>query len=234
MIVVAGAIPVDGASAVAMNVTVVNPTERGFLTIAPDDGTALPVVSNLNYVAGQTVANLVVVQLRGSGRVRIFSSAGNPHIIIDSEGWFADGSGRLQLGGTFHPLDPTRVLDTRTSSPLGVGGKLEVAVNGVGEIPTEHVAAVDQRHQGTRARERGDRDTVVPPFHDCAIAPIGTVDSLFIDHANNALMPRRNIDGIASCADDGRKTLVACRNDFDAINSFDDDCSARHGVKHGR
>lgn len=41
--------------------TVTEPSSFGFLTVYPD-GQGRPFASNLDWVAGQTVANLVVVQ----------------------------------------------------------------------------------------------------------------------------------------------------------------------------
>ncbi|MGA2806394.1 MAG: hypothetical protein ABSF89_18765, partial [Acidimicrobiales bacterium] len=58
-----GTAPVPaGASAAVLNVTAVNPTASGFLTVFPA-GTTMPTVSNLNFKPGVTVANLVTVPL---------------------------------------------------------------------------------------------------------------------------------------------------------------------------
>jgi PKD domain len=65
------------ASAYVMNLTAVEGTGNGFLTAAPTGGT-VPVVSNLNYRAGQTVANLAQVAA-GS------SSTGEPVTITNNE-----------------------------------------------------------------------------------------------------------------------------------------------------
>src|SRR5262249_34271938 len=46
----------SGAAAVSLNITVTNTQGPGFILIYPQGG-AQPVVSTLNYVAGQTVAN---------------------------------------------------------------------------------------------------------------------------------------------------------------------------------
>lgn len=45
-------------------------------------------------------------------------------------------------GGYFHPLTPTRILDTRSSSPLAGGGTLNVPVTGTAGIPATGVLAV--------------------------------------------------------------------------------------------
>ena len=51
-----------GADAVVLNVTATNPTVSSFLTVYPA-GVSGPTASNLNFVAGQTIPNLVVVKL---------------------------------------------------------------------------------------------------------------------------------------------------------------------------
>ena len=63
-----GTVPA-GASAAVLNVTAVNPTASGFLTVFPA-GTTMPTVSNLNFTPGVTVANLVTVPLSSSARSR--------------------------------------------------------------------------------------------------------------------------------------------------------------------
>lgn len=52
-------VPAD-AVGFALNVTVTNPVAAGFLTVYPC-ASGRPVSSNLNYVAGQTVPNFVIV-----------------------------------------------------------------------------------------------------------------------------------------------------------------------------
>ncbi|MSY07443.1 MAG: hypothetical protein F2723_08875, partial [Actinobacteria bacterium] len=51
-----------GASAVALNVTVVSPTLPGYVTVYPT-GADRPTASNVNYVAGQVVPNGVFVKV---------------------------------------------------------------------------------------------------------------------------------------------------------------------------
>jgi hypothetical protein len=81
-----GGVPVSGATAVTLNVTAVDPTSGGFLTVYPC-GSDVPNVSNLNFSAGQTVPNLVTVPLGASGTV-CFSSPSTTHLLADIAGWF--------------------------------------------------------------------------------------------------------------------------------------------------
>src|SRR5258708_30781962 len=53
------AIPPAAASLVA-NVTVTNPSASGYLSVYPGDGIVVS-TSNLNYSAGETVPNMVIV-----------------------------------------------------------------------------------------------------------------------------------------------------------------------------
>jgi hypothetical protein len=57
------------ATAVVLNVTVTGPATGGFLTVFPD-GQPLPAVSNLNFTAGETISNLVVVPVINGQRLR--------------------------------------------------------------------------------------------------------------------------------------------------------------------
>ena len=53
-------VPATGVTAVVLNVTATGPTAGSFVTVYPD-GKARPAVSNLNFTAGETIPNLVVV-----------------------------------------------------------------------------------------------------------------------------------------------------------------------------
>jgi hypothetical protein len=127
-----GTAPVPaGASAVVLNVTAVNPTASGFLTVFPA-GTAMPTVSNLNFKPGVTVANLVTVPLSSSGMVSIYNHAGNTNVVVDVDGYYT--STPLTNGsGLYNPLSPTRVLGSlQLGSAIGPNTSLPVTVAGTG------------------------------------------------------------------------------------------------------
>ncbi|MFI7603567.1 hypothetical protein ACIBTV_00400 [Micromonospora sp. NPDC049366] len=106
-----GGVPATNLDAVVLNVTATQPTTAGFLTVYPD-GSALPSASSVNYVANETVPNLVTVPVT-NGRIRFRnSSSGTVHIVADLQGWYG-GS-----GSGFKPLVPVRVADSRE----GTGG----------------------------------------------------------------------------------------------------------------
>jgi hypothetical protein len=76
------------AKALALNVTVTQPTEAGDLRVAPA-GIA-PETSTINYGGGQTRATFAVVPLSESGQmtVRCDQAAGSVHLILDVTGYF--------------------------------------------------------------------------------------------------------------------------------------------------
>ncbi|MCB1002226.1 MAG: 5'-nucleotidase C-terminal domain-containing protein [Acidimicrobiales bacterium] len=81
-----GLTPATGISSVSLNVTATNPVNPGYVTAYPC-GTKPP-TSNLNFLAGQTVANAVVTSLSSSGTV-CFASSVDTDLVVDINGWFA-------------------------------------------------------------------------------------------------------------------------------------------------
>ena len=75
------------AAAVVLNVTVTGPARAGYLTVYPCDATR-PLASNLNYSAGQTIANTVTSKVSAAGKVCIYTSEPT-HLIADINGFFA-------------------------------------------------------------------------------------------------------------------------------------------------
>jgi len=53
------------------------------------NGAPRPIASNLNYVAGQTVPNLVIAKVGADGKVAIYNHAGSAHVIFDVVGWYS-------------------------------------------------------------------------------------------------------------------------------------------------
>ncbi|MGK5443937.1 hypothetical protein ACSNN7_19255 [Micromonospora sp. URMC 105] len=103
-----GAVPAADISAVVLNVTVTQPTANGFLTVYPD-GQGVPSASNVNFVARETVPNLVTVPMT-NGKLRFRNSgSGTVHVIADLQGWYGAAGQGFAVG------TPKRVLDTRTA-----------------------------------------------------------------------------------------------------------------------
>jgi len=136
------AVPYE-ADAVAVNITVTDPTAPSYLTVWPADAQR-PLASTLNFTPGQTVANFQVVRvgwLPGGGKtLRIFNNAGSAHVIVDVVGWYSNG--QTTMGHRFSGVGPFRILDTRNgtggfSQPIGQGASIEVATLGVGGVPND-------------------------------------------------------------------------------------------------
>lgn len=89
-VAVAGAagVPISGAVSVTMNVTVANPASSGYLTVWPCNEPQ-PDASNLNFLAGVNVPNLVSVKLPPDGRVCFFSTA-TTDLLADVAGYTTD------------------------------------------------------------------------------------------------------------------------------------------------
>jgi hypothetical protein len=81
-----GGVPAT-AKAVMVNATAVNPTDLSWLTVYPDLTTE-PTASDLNFMAGQVVPNLVVVKVGTDGKVAVTNAGGSTDIIFDVVGWF--------------------------------------------------------------------------------------------------------------------------------------------------
>lgn len=133
-----GGVPSSGVSAVVMNVTATNPSAAGFLTVFPA-GATTPLASNLNFTAGQTVPNRVVVGLGTGGQVSIFNGLGSTDLIADVGGYFTDSSASGQL---FSPLAPLRLLDTRSpTQTLGPNGTVSLSM-AQGGVPAAATAVI--------------------------------------------------------------------------------------------
>lgn len=109
-------LPGSGITAVALNVTVTNPKNAGFLNVYPD-GQSVPTASSLNFTAGQTIANSVVVPVGSNGKIRIRNGAGLPaDVIVDIVGYYSPAA-----KGAYLPIAPERLLDTRDPKTWSYG-----------------------------------------------------------------------------------------------------------------
>ena len=83
-----GGVPTSGASAVALNVTAVSPTAAGYVIVYGSSNTR-PTASNLNFVRGQTIPNLVLSRIGADGTVLLYNgSAGSVHLVVDVSGYY--------------------------------------------------------------------------------------------------------------------------------------------------
>jgi len=135
-----------GASAVVMNVTATNASKASFLTVHPG-GSPAPATSNLNFGAGETIANLVTVKLDAAGRVGFVNAVGTTDVVADLVGWYDYGVGS---GDLFTGVTPSRYLDSRTTTggwngSLGAGQPRDLYVRqplNAGGLPKTATAVV--------------------------------------------------------------------------------------------
>ncbi|HSP30048.1 MAG TPA: hypothetical protein VLN74_15965, partial [Ilumatobacteraceae bacterium] len=202
----AATIPVD-ATAVAMNVTAVLPSQAGFFTVWPC-GAPMPVASNVNFTRGSVVANGVVTSLGANGAVCVYSDQ-QSDVLVDVLGWFGGGAQPPYTGAV-----PSRIVDTRNAigGPTGritpatpksvpVRG-VTVSVNGTPQQVPADASAVALNVTMVEAQEAGYA-TVWPcgtPMPDASnvnfgrggtaangvIAPIGADGSVCIFTSANA------------------------------------------------
>jgi len=77
-----------GTTAVALNVTATNPTASSYLSVYPA-GATRPTASNLNFVKGQSIPNLVIARVGVGNKVTFYNAAGTVDIIADLAGYYA-------------------------------------------------------------------------------------------------------------------------------------------------
>jgi uncharacterized repeat protein (TIGR01451 family) len=77
------------AKAISVNLAVTQPTSAGNLRLRPA-GMPVPLVSAINYSAGQTRSNNAVLPLNASGQITVFcgQASGTVHFILDVNGYF--------------------------------------------------------------------------------------------------------------------------------------------------
>jgi hypothetical protein len=124
------------AGAIAVNVTVVNPSAAGFVVVYPCG--QRPLASTVNFTAGEIVPNYTIVKIT-SGAICAFSSAATD-LVVDSFGWSTNTGG-------LRASTPFRMLDTRSgvggsSVPPGSSAAITLRVAGRGPVDNGSSAAL--------------------------------------------------------------------------------------------
>jgi hypothetical protein len=135
---VAGGAP-SSATAVALNVTALSPSNFGYLSVFPCDRPATD-VSNVNFRPAENRPNSALVPTAADGTVCVVSTV-DTGLVIDIFGYFTTGAGLR-----FTSLNPVRLLDTRsifaelnqatTGGRLAPGQVVELAVAGSRGVPS--------------------------------------------------------------------------------------------------
>jgi glucose/arabinose dehydrogenase len=136
-----GGVPA-GAVAVTGNLTITRQTGSGHVALTPTP-TNTPPASNLNFPVGVNRASVVTATLGPGGKlsaVYVSTAGQTAHLVFDVTGYFTASAS----GGTYRPLDPVRLLDTRSgnglSGPFVVGTRRAWSIAGRGGIPTAATA----------------------------------------------------------------------------------------------
>lgn len=146
------------ATAVALNLTMVNPAGGGFLSVWPT-GVSATEVSNVNVRIGETRPNSTIVPVGRNGTITVSSSV-STDLLVDVAGYLTDRSGE---GALFSPVTAIRLLDTRLTGPanpatngtrLAAGSTVRIPIAGNRGVPADatavwvNITAVDPARQG--------------------------------------------------------------------------------------
>ncbi len=121
----------DLVGALTLNLTVVDPTGDGYVSVFPC-GSAPPNASNLNYAAGQIAANAATVAVDATEEVCVTSHA-TTDLVIDVTGWF--GTPAAATGARLTAIAPARLADTRTGPIPSGATEVMVPVAGRQGVP---------------------------------------------------------------------------------------------------
>jgi hypothetical protein len=128
-----------GATAVVLNVTAVNPTSGGYVSLRPGDATGAPTVSTLNVTAGGTFPNgaTITVPTTGAhaGEIQVWYEAewttvGSTELLIDIAGYYELAStGPTGPQGETGPAGANGALtNSQIKNICGVSGTTACAV----------------------------------------------------------------------------------------------------------
>ncbi|MBX7097667.1 MAG: hypothetical protein K1X89_08145 [Myxococcaceae bacterium] len=141
-----------GATAAALGVVAVGPSQAGFVTVFPcASPSGAPGTSTVNFVAGDVIASATSV---GLGPNVCVSSKVAVDVVLDLQGWFLAGG-----GAPFIAAAPTRLLDTRSGAgewkgTLAAGQEVSLSLAALPGLPagtqavTLNVTAVNPQAAG--------------------------------------------------------------------------------------
>ena len=178
-----------GASSVVINVTAINPTSDGFVSLRPGNATGAPSVSTLNVTVGGTFPNGATITLPTSGgsagQVQIWYEAyaatgGTTDLLIDVVGYYTD-----------HNHDDRYYTETEVDTALagkasasdlasGLASKTDVTSLFPPFVPTLPITV--------------DREGNAGQFNSIAIGTNGNPIISYLDGSNSAL-------AVAACND---------------------------------
>jgi hypothetical protein len=134
--------------AYSLNITAAGTQGPGFIVIYPQGG-AVPAVSTLNYVGGQTIANAAIVSAGTGGGVTVIAGTSGTHLIIDINGYYAGAAigpqntflglnaGNFTMTGNFNTGFGHNALFSNTTGQLNTAiGESALRFNTEGSLNT--------------------------------------------------------------------------------------------------
>jgi len=122
-------LPSSGITAVALNIGANGgSSDNGWVAAYPDGTTRPANQSLLSFTGGHTWANTLIIPVGSDGKIDLYNGSGSPISLVgDLSGYFTttapSSSAPLEY---YHPIDSTRILDTRQTSPLAANGGIQV------------------------------------------------------------------------------------------------------------
>ena len=200
-----GTVPA-AATAVALDLVGTDASTATFLQLRPAGSSGTGSTSTINVRPGLDDANLAIVPLGTGGQVTLYNNLGSVHAALDVEGYFVSQATPAPNGtaGTFHPVTPTRMCDTRAGAgtlcasafgnPLGPGESRAITLWSAvpGAVPNDGTAAAVAFNLAASGDPVGTYLTAYPPdptTHTCGGAP----DTSNVNVGPGAVRPNRVI-----------------------------------------
>lgn len=138
----------DNVLAVVVNITVISPTQLGYLRAFPsgaDEGNT----SVVNFFANATVPNTAIIRPGQGGKMalRLVSplAAGSAHVAVDISGWFSTSQYSAR-GSRLMPIAPIRAYDSALpafgAKTLGPRSQIKVPIWGAADASKPSVPVV--------------------------------------------------------------------------------------------
>lgn len=124
----------DGAKAVAVNLTAIDPSGQGNLRVYPD-GAAVPGTSSVNYIPHVDKAAFAVVNVPADGKINIYSAGATIGLAVDVFGYYPSSSNVVTSA-------PVRVFDSRSTGSLSANHAMSFQVSGLAGVPDDAQAVL--------------------------------------------------------------------------------------------
>jgi hypothetical protein len=224
-----GGVPINGVTAVALNVTVANTTATGNLTVYAG-GTDRPGTSNLNWVAGQTVADLVIAPVGADGKVLFTPTTSGQFAVIADVVGYVRGASPVPVPTLERPSLPPAIHDPRAVA-VNAAGDTYIASEQSGLSVLTHDGELRTVVPGAPAGGNGlcpatgDGDLAANGCVWAADVKLAPTGEIYIADPRNARVRRIANDGTISTVA-GNGTQLNCGNGDQATDA----CVAPDGV----